>query len=216
MATSRYENPSATPITLLLPDLDCSADNYWQTHWQRSRLDCHGVDFSTRPDRNNWVAKLDAAMHRIQAPIVLVGHGLGALTIAAWAELMGQEIEAKIAGALLVGPRDPAAEDRLASFAPLPSAILPFPALVVAGDDDGALSLDRAFSMARQWGAGFARFDNCADFHGLGLWPDGEELLDRFIELVEPGHESSRAGLDAFASQSILSRGSRRAPLFRL
>ena len=210
MATSRFEHPSAAPITLMVPDLDCGVTaghhaEYWQDHWQRSRIDCLGVDIgaSGHPDRNSWVARLDRALHRIDAPVVLVGHGLGALAIAAWVELLGQEIETQVAGAILVGPCDPseAADDpHIQAFSPLPATVFPFPALVVASDDDPRVSIDRSFSIARQWGAGFARFGGCGDFRSLGRWAQGDALLDRFLDLIEPGHASAFAALDNFST----------------
>lgn len=204
MATSHFEHRSAAPTVLLLPDIDSTGIGYWQDHWAASRIDCAIVDMggSRRPDRNSWVTRLDQAIRGVDAPIVLVGHGVGALTIAWWSELLGQEIEASIVGALLIAPPDPAAEhnERMQAFAPLPRTILPFPALVVASEDDPYVSVDRAFSMARQWGGGFARFGACGHFgagDGLGWWRQGEELLDSFIDLVEPGRRTpAGAGMD--------------------
>lgn len=204
MSTNRFEHPSTAPLTLLLPDLDGDEPVYWLRHWVASRIDCRMVDLghARRPDRNSLVTRLDHALRGADAPVILVGHGVGALTIAAWAGLMSFESEAVVAGALLIAPGDPGAADadpRLSDFAPLPSSVFSFPALVVASDDDPALSPDRAFSLARQWGAGFARFGACGHFapaDGLGWWPEGEELLDRFTDLVEPGHTQAMRGLD--------------------
>lgn len=216
MATSRYErsgrfeHPSAAPVALLLPDLDGEGAGYWQSHWVASRIDCHAVDLghARRPDRNSLVSRLDHAMRGIDAPLILVGHGVGALTIAAWAGLMSSESEIAVAGALLVAPSDAvadSADSRLQGFAPLPATVFSFPALVVASEDDPQLSADRAFSLARQWGAGFARFGTCGHFmpaDGIGWWPEGEELLDRFIDLVEPGRTPAFRNLDAFSPAS--------------
>lgn len=177
MAAPRFEHPSAAPVTLLLPDLDGGEAGYWLRRWIDTRIDCRLVDLgrARRPDRNSLVTRLDHALRGLDAPVVLVGHGLGALTIAAWAGLMNDGA-APVAGALLIAPCDPAAagaDPRLGDFAPLPSAVFCFPALVVASDDDPSLSPDRAFSLARQWGAGFARFDGCGHFaaaDGLDRW----------------------------------------------
>jgi predicted alpha/beta hydrolase family esterase len=179
-------------MVLMLPDPVADRPGYWQRHWAASRMDCAMLDLGSlvSPNRNSLVSKLDRAIHATDAPLVLVGHGLGALTIAWWASLMSGEDAPGIVAALLVAPTDPDATDALddmRALSPLPSAVLPFPALVVASDEDPA------FSIARQWGAGFARFDGCGDFgirEGLGFWPEGEELLDRFIDLVgdrQPG-----------------------------
>ena len=157
------------------------------------------------------MSRLDRALRGIDAPVILVGHGIGALTIAAWSGLMSSESELAIAGALLVAPSDPTADNadsRLQAFAPLPNAIFSFPALVVASDDDPGLSVDRAFSLARQWGAGFARFGDCGHFgprDGIGWWPEGEELLDRFTDMVEPGRSDLNRHMDilgAFGADS--------------
>ena len=204
MATSRFEHPSRAPVALLLPDLDCAGPGYWQDHWVASRIDCRAIAMghASNPDRNSCVSRLDHACRGVDAPLILVGHGLGALTIAAWAGLMSSESEVAVAGALLIAPGDPAADPRLQSFAPLPSTIFAFPALVVASEDDPELAPDRAFNLARQWGAGFARFGACGRFgpgDGLGWWPEGEELLDRFIDLVEPGRGRVVGRFDDFA-----------------
>ncbi len=207
MTTSRFEHPSGAPMVLLLPDIDSAGFGYWQEHWAASRIDCAGIAMggADHPDRNSWITRLDQAIRRLDAPVVLVGHGVGALTIAWWAALLGQEVEADIIGALLVAPVDPAGEghERMHAFAPLPSTILPFPSLVIASENDPGVSVDRAFDIARQWGSGFARFGECGHFgvgDGIGWWPQGEELLDRFIDMVEPG-----APVSSSANMSLLS-----------
>lgn len=222
MATSRFEHPSAAPVTLLLSDLDCEVGGYWQRHWIEGRIDCRAVDLGNarQPDRNSCVMRLDHALRRVGAPVILVGHGVGALTIAAWTGLMSSESESAVAGALLIAPCDPMAEGadpRLQCFAPLPTTIFTFPTLVVASDDDPAISAERAFSLARQWGAGFARFGECGHFmpsDGLGWWDEGEELLDRFIDLVEPGRPQPIRSLDDIVIPSRLGP-SGSAPMFR-
>ena len=189
MATSRYEHASAAPVVLMLPDPASDRPGYWQRHWAATRMDCAVLDLgnSDTPNRNGLVGRLDQAVHRAGAPVVLVGHGLGALTIAWWASLMSGEDAPGIVAALLVAPTDPQEIDA-AEVGPLPTSVLPFPALVAGSDDDPVLPIERAFSIERQWGAGFARFDGCGGFgpaDGVGFWPDGEELLDRFIDLVD-------------------------------
>lgn len=204
MGASGFVQPSSPPVALLLSDLDGEDRDYWPAYWAKSRIDGRLVDLghSGRPDRNHMVTRLDRAMRDIGTPVVLVGHGAGALAIAAWGELMSCEAENGVVGALLVAPSDPSSPDadrRLRDFGPLPSAILSFPALVLASDDDPLLSPERAFSLARQWGAGFASFGRCGHFgpeDGLGWWPEGEELLDRFIDLVDVGRDHGRRAID--------------------
>jgi len=223
MASTRFEHPFAAPETLLLPDLDCDGPDYWQRHWADARFDCRRVDLGHKqyPDRNDLVTRLDRALRGSTAPAILVGHGLGALTIAAWAGLMSCESEAAVVGALLIAPGDPkaaGADPRLREFAPLPSTVFSFPALVVASEDDPALSPDRGFSLARQWGAGFAHLGPRGRFtpaDGLGCWPEGEELLDHFIDLIEPGRARAMRGLDRFADGLSPHAAGQSSSLFR-
>jgi len=100
-----------------------------------------------------------------------------------------------VAGALLVAPSDPVGEtvdSGLTSFAPVSGTVFCFPAMLVASANDPMMAEERAFSIARQWGAGFASFGQCGHFRpvdGLGRWPQGEEMLDRFIDLIELGDD---------------------------
>ncbi len=114
MATSRFEHRSPAPVVLLLPDFDCEGPGYWQQHWAESRIDCRAVELgqAATPDRNKHVSRLDHALRGTDAPLILVGHGIGALTIAAWAGLMSSESEVAVAGALLIAPNDPLAASR--------------------------------------------------------------------------------------------------------
>jgi len=221
MAT-HFEHPFAAPMVLLVPDVDSDGPAYWQHRWAGSRIDCAVVDMGHchRPDRNDWITRIDRAVRRADAPVVLVGHGVGALAIAGWSMLYGQEAPSAVIGALLIGPTDPTEAihaERLRSFAPLPPAILPFPSLVIASEDDPTITADRAFSMARQWGSGFARFGECGRFglvDGLDDWPQGQQLLDAFIEMIEP--DAARPDTTRIDMISGLAAQSRRpAGLFR-
>src|SRR3546814_15586112 len=80
------------PLCLIVPGLNNSGPSHWQTLWEQSRPDCERVDLGmwSRPHRNHWVTKLDQAIGRAPAPIVLVAHSLGCHAVAWWAELVGQ------------------------------------------------------------------------------------------------------------------------------
>ena len=128
--------------------------------------------------------------------MVLDGYGHTLLTsrIAEhWARLYGGHERVK--GALLVGPTDPEAMQTvslypvLGSMAPLPMQELPFPALVVASEDDPYVTFERAGEMAEAWGAelisaGEAGHINVASGHGE--WADGEVLLSECLHAWTP------------------------------
>src|SRR3546814_10151721 len=88
------------------------------------------------------VASLDAALGRITAPVILVAHSGGVITVAHWARNHARAIH----GALLAAPPDfdsplPAgypSQDllRRGGWLPVPRMRLPFPHIVAASDDD--------------------------------------------------------------------------------
>lgn len=200
-----------SPTVLNVPGLGNSGPAHWQTLWEQTRLDTRRVDLGMwdTPHRNAWVTKLDQAISQAQAPVILVGHSLGCLAIAWWASLSPQPYGWPVAGALLVAPADVDREDtlpELATFAPAPKIPLPFPSIVVASTDDPWIDIDRAHSLAVDWGSHFV--DAGAQGHlnaasGLGWWPEGQALLDRVIEAAGGPHGEVRAPSDA---RAILTR----------
>lgn len=201
MALLSHDFDGRPPLVLTVPGLDNSGPAHWQTLWERSRDDCSRVDLGMwdTPHRNSWVTKLDQAIRSAPTPVVLVAHGLGCLAVAWWAELSGQPYGWPVAGALLVAPPDVNRADApaaLADFAPLPRTILPFPAILAASEDDPHASLQASFDMARNWGCHFETLGTCGPVDagsGLGLWHDGQRLLDRLIG-VSDGSRGSHAG----------------------
>jgi predicted alpha/beta hydrolase family esterase len=177
----------APPLTLILPGLGGSGPEHWQTRWEA--LHPRTVRVAQRdwdhPVLADWLATLEEAVARAGEPVVLVAHSLACALCAHAAARPGAN---RIAAALLVAPADvdsPAhtpAETR--SFAPLPTAPLPFPATVVASQDDSFVSLARARALAAAWGAGFV--DAGARGHlnaasGLGDWPEGRRHFDDLV-----------------------------------
>ena len=68
---------------------------------------------------------------------------------------------------------------------------LPFPAIVIASDDDPYVSLERAREYARAWGAEFVLLERAGHINvasGHGPWAEGYELLARLrnVPLEEP------------------------------
>ena len=138
---------------------------------------------------------LEEAIAWTATPVVLIAHSLGVITVAHWA---AASVNAgRVAGAFLVTPPDMDCEQRrpasLVSFAPIPTARLPFPALVVGSETDPYATPERVARMARDWGARYANAGALGHINvasGHGPWPEGERLFAEFLQQdlgVEPG-----------------------------
>jgi hypothetical protein len=200
------------PTVLTVPGLGGSGPAHWQTLWERVRIDTVRADLGMwdRPHRNNWVTKLDEAIRRAQAPVVLAAHSLGCLAVAWWATLSPQPWGWPVAGALLVAPPDvdrTTAQEELKGFAPSPRTILPFPSIVVASSDDPWATPQAAHNLAANWGSHFVEigaFGHLNAASGVGLWREGQELLGRVLAAAR---DRGGTTLMPSAARSILASG---------
>jgi uncharacterized protein len=174
-----------TPTALILPGLGNSGPDHWQSHWERRDPACRRVlqdDWDT-PDCATWVARLARELDRLDTPVVLVAHSAACALTAHWAANAGAAA-AKVRGALLVAPSDPAGPNYPAGprgFNPVPLRPLPFPTIVVASDNDTYVSLQRAREYATAWGSSLLVLENAGHINvasGHGPWPQGFALLD--------------------------------------
>lgn len=176
---------SAEPTFLILPGLFNSGPEHWQSRWQSLLPKVERVEQQSwdAPQRADWVAALDAHLAAIDGPVVLVGHSLGSITAVHWA----RRGAGKVVGALLVAPADverDGAPAPIVNFAPIPLAPLPFPAIVVASDDDPYAALERSEQLASAWGAELVRLSGAGHINGesgLGDWPQGRALLGQLL-----------------------------------
>ena len=151
---------SVRPTILTVPGLGSSGPAHWQSLWEAQRPDTHRVELGMwdRPHRNAWVTKLDQAIGAARAPVILAAHSLGCIAVAWWAALSPQPYGWPVAGALLVAPADvdrAGVPAEIAPFAPVPKQPLPFPSIVVASQDDPWVAIERAHSLAVDWGSHF-------------------------------------------------------------
>lgn len=174
------------PVTVLtLPGYDDSGPGHWQTLWERAHPDYRRVPQRswTEPVCQEWIGALDAAIVAAGTPVVLVGHSLGALTVAHHAARHARDVR----GALLVAAPnvdDPAFPPIVAGFRPIPRTRLPFPSILVASDDDWYMNPDDANALARAWGSRFVLLEKAGHINtdsGFGPWPDGERLLEELL-----------------------------------
>lgn len=177
------------PTFLTVPGWQGSPQEHWQSLWENAaagrirRVQQRDWEHAERED---WVKGLEEAIAWTATPVVLIAHSLGVLTVAHWA---GVSVNARrVAGAFLVAPPDLDCDQRrppgLLSFAPVPTARLPFPTMVVGSETDPYATPERVARMARDWGsryvnAGAVGHINVASGHGP--WPEGERLFAEFL-----------------------------------
>jgi predicted alpha/beta hydrolase family esterase len=176
---------------LILSGLWNSGAEHWQTHWQRKYpkwTKAHHRDWNS-PERDEWVAELDAAIACCEGRPILVAHSLGCMLVAQWAQ---SDSRLKVAGAFLVAPADAEAPSYPADpngFAPVPLVPLPFPSLVVASSDDPYVTSARARAFAQAWGSELVEIGPGGHINGdsgHGPWPEGEALLEEFCRELNP------------------------------
>ncbi|GGR59300.1 alpha/beta hydrolase [Deinococcus seoulensis] len=181
-----------TPTIVIVPGLGDSGPEHWQSLWTE-KFGAARVrqDDPDRPTPAAWSQRLQEVIEATPGDLVLVGHSCGVLNIVHWAALTGGH--GRVKGALLVSPTD---ADRafdeypaVAQMAPVPMQELPFPALVVASENDPFASFERAEAFADAWGAAFISAGEAGHINvasGHGDWPDGEVLLSEALHAWTP------------------------------
>jgi uncharacterized protein len=177
------------PLVLIVPGIDNSGPNHWQTRWEARRGDCARVELGSwdDPHRNTWVNHLNLAIYRAERPVILVAHSLGCLAVAWWAEFEQPDFGNPVVGAMLVAPPDvdrPGSDPRLARFGAFPRGPLPFPSFLVASRTDRYCEARTARSLAIDWNCRFIDAGDSGHINAdsnVGEWEFGESLLQRLI-----------------------------------
>ena len=178
---------SEAPV-LLLPGWQNSDPAHWQSRWELAHGDRRVEQHDwMRPLCGDWQVQLEEAVLAAEQPVLLAAHSLGCILVAAWAA--HSRHTHKVRGALLVAPGDVEREDLrqlIPGWAPIVRRRLPFPAHLIAANNDPYCDAARSLQMAADWGARFT--DAGARGHlnsesGLGDWPEGRRWLD---ELRQP------------------------------
>ncbi|KAF1069520.1 MAG: hypothetical protein GAK45_01080 [Pseudomonas citronellolis] len=183
---------------IVVPGWHGSDDAHWQSHWQRALPNATRVEQRdwVNPVQAEWIAELDREIRRQSGRVVLIGHSLGCVTIAAWTEQANPRALAQVAGALLVAPADVERETcpaALRNFAPIAREPLPFPSVLVGSDNDSACSPQRAWTLGLAWGAETLVLPGAGHINvksGHGAWEAGYRHLFRLQYLID--HQARR------------------------
>ena len=175
----------ASVTTLLLPGIDNSGPDHWQTLWEQRNPSFHRVlqdDWHT-PRCSDWVTRLSKTLAPLNPPVVLVAHSSACALVAHWSVQAAPAELAKVQGALLVAPSDPegpAYPVGPTGFAPMPLLALPFRSIVVASTNDPYLPLQRAKEYVLAWHSRLVVIRDAGHINsasGLGEWTEGYALL---------------------------------------
>lgn len=178
---------SRPPSILIVPGLNNSGPDHWQSHWEQTLPNTHRVEQAEwdRPRLGDWVASLLESV-RAYPGSLLVAHSLGCALVAHLAAINRGK---GIAGALLVAPadvdRDGPHHDLLDGFSPLPLNPLPFPSIVVASRTDPYVTLERSAHFARAWGARFVDLGAAGHINvasGHRRWVKGRAMLADLVQ----------------------------------
>jgi predicted alpha/beta hydrolase family esterase len=194
MSGSDSEPPLAlTPYAVVLvAGYGGAGPGHWQSHWSERFPRFHRItqDDWFRPDKDKWVDALDRGLHAIGESVIVVAHSLGCITVA---HLARERPTVRIAGAMLVAPADADRPDQPygpGEFAPIPMSPLPFASIVVLSRNDRAVSQERGEAFGRAWGSEVRELEEAGHIDaidGYGPWPEGLDILRRFVErLGEP------------------------------
>lgn len=178
---------------LIVPGWQGSADEHWQSHWQRSLPNSARVEQADwlNPKREDWVAELQRSIASGPRPTILIAHSLGCITVAHWAAQAPIELLRRVKAALLVAPADVQRANcppALQNFAPIPRHSLPFPSQLVGSDNDTAASAARAIELARDWGSDVTILSGAGHIKvksGHQRWEQGFAYLYRLQNRVE-------------------------------
>jgi predicted alpha/beta hydrolase family esterase len=182
---------------VFLAGIDNSGTGHWQTLWHERFEGSVWVQHADwqYPDRDAWVADLDATLRSVEGEKLIVAHSLGCLLLAEWAQ---KHADPGIAGAFLVAPPDveaPSFPAAITGFRPALENAMSCAALIVASEDDPYASLDYARRLAERWRARFVNAGCRGHINAasrLGDWPEGLQLLRDFESSLGATRDASR------------------------
>ncbi len=181
---SSHDGLARRPV-LLVPGIDNSGPEHWQSRWEAQRDGYRRVpqrDWEN-PLCSEWMDSLELAVRRAGPRTVIAAHSLGCLLTVHWLA----RTRLQIGGALLVAIPDPDGlnfPSRASGFAPVPQQRLPCPGTVVASADDPYGDLEFARACAAAWGCRFVNIGRAGHINatsGLGDWNEGHRWLEALL-----------------------------------
>jgi uncharacterized protein len=166
----------------VIPGLGNSGPEHWQTYFEKSGSNFKRINQNEwdNPVCSEWIRRIDNVLKNEDlSNVVLIGHSLGCLTIAHWANVYKR----KIKGALLVAPSDAESAHYTfpaEGFSPIPLELINFKTIVVASSNDQWVSLERATLFAKSWGSELINIGNTGHINtasGFGNWEEGLAIL---------------------------------------
>ncbi|MDQ1164784.1 RBBP9/YdeN family alpha/beta hydrolase [Flavobacterium sp. SORGH_AS_0622] len=145
---------------LIIPGLGDSGEKHWQTFWHKKFENSIRVvqDNWDEPLREDWIARLNENILKLDKPTILVAHSLAVSLVLHWAE---KNNNPNIVGAFLVAPADVDSPEHTPectrNFSPIPLYKLPFPSVVVASENDPYASFERNKILCRKMGKRFRK-----------------------------------------------------------
>ena len=180
------------PTYLMVPGLRDHVSEHWQTLLQAELPGAHSVPplEQDKLSRAARVAALDAALGRVEGPVVLIAHSAGVMIAAHWAQQYPERAAQRIQAALLATPADleqplpagyptPLALEQ-GGWWPLPRKRLPFRSIVAASRNDPLARYDRVQQLAHDWGSRLVDLGEVGHLNpaaGFGPWPHAHVLL---------------------------------------
>ncbi len=177
---------------LILPSLGGPDEELWLTRWERQLSSARIISQQdwNAADLQEWARRLLAVTNEGGRPAVLVGHGLGALTVAEAVAEGAPEAFRRVAGAFLVAAPDVEDEglpEGMRAFPRIPRVSLPFPSLLVASRNDPHCDYGRAGDFARSWGSTLVDAGESGHIDtqsGFGPWPEGLMRFAGFLKTL--------------------------------
>jgi uncharacterized protein len=178
----------AAATVLIVPGLNGSGPDHWQTRWEEERIDCRRVQQANweNPDPLDWIGRIDQAVTAVSGPVVFVAHSLGCLAVGAWATLSRNASTRRIE-AMMVAPCDPVQEgstEPIRRFSLIARTRLPFPSTLIASSNDPYASFGRLCGFARDWGSQLVDAGESGHINAqsrLGSWRWGQDILDKAL-----------------------------------
>ncbi len=176
---------------LTVPGYGGSADESWQTYWERLypeivRVEQDNWDF---PVRIAWVTRLvEAVDAKSDKPVILIAHSLGCGTII---HAINEGLIKNVAGLFLVGLPDIDREDfpnECVGFSPVPRIKLPIPTTMLASEDDEYCDYDVSKKWSQILGVklvNVGKQGHMGDAAKLGDWEQGQQLFKQFLQSLD-------------------------------